>query len=499
MQGSFASIKLVLAAIRGIELSPPARENEPFRERYEARKLYLAEFEKLGGASKDTGEGSGQDSQEILYAKAALIASVARNHFDTDENNDGQRRCRQSLELWARLEDAALVFEGANWICGMLNLLGYYAVFAERFYEGILCLDAAEKVYSAVKAAVRRSPGDFPGNEDVRRDTQKRFLGDETWIGSESRMRIGKYVRDEVLGKLKARLQKIETDAGNPELGKTSSKLIAEIRALTAPLESAEDGEAKQLGKWPEFSMQLCEEHLIQSLFFQAQVFGKLLEKDLSAEYCGRTLQRQYFKFLWKKQNLGEKKAKGGSEEAAEKGDPESEGAEEKRVEGEVGEGQTEKAPLPDPEVKEAQEGPGPAKTGVESAARVPDFDYKDFINNVMGLCMYYSEKLMFRQGAKLLALADEILGDPVESEHEEITMLRASLLHMKANVLRDFFMFTCLTLKESGAEREQSKAGHNHSGAQTGEGNAPGGARLGLGKRGRVCGKRSLRLQGLR
>lgn len=419
MQDSFSTHKLTLASIRELEQRPPQNENEPFKEKYDARERYLAEFDKL--------QQSGDASQESLFVQAVLIASVGQNHFDTDENHDAGNRCRQSLELWARLSEPRLLFEGANWICTMLNFLGFHAVFGERFYEGILCLDAAEKIYKAVKRVVRAESTGFGGSAESCKEAWKQFLK-AGFICAENKIKIGEYLKNEILAKLKTNLKKIHEMANDPEGTKTSSELIAETRSVISQLNltASETQSPVALGKWPEFCMEQCEENYIQSVFFQAQVYGKLLEKDLSAEYCGLTLQRQYFKFL-----VAQAQQK--SQEASKTSDAADEG-----------------------QIKESKEEPMTPQTSYP----VADFDYKDFINNSMGLCMYYSEKLMFQQGARLLSLADEVLGPGKANEHEEITMLRASLLHMKANVLRDFFMFTCLSLKESGAVREESKRG---------------------------------------
>lgn len=416
MQTPFTSHKLSLAKIRELEQRPPQNENEPFKEKYEARKLYLAEFDKL--------RESGDATQESLFMQAILVASVGQNHFDTDENHDAGKRCRQSLEIWAQLTDVKLVFEGVNWVSTMLNFLGFHAVFGERFYEGILCLDAAEKIYKAVKAAVRVDLDSFRGGEKDEKEVWKKFLK-KGFICAKSKEAIGEFVKNEILGKLKEKLEKVREQANDPETNKSSSELISETREMICQLDlpKTEAQNVVELGEWPEFCMEQCEENYIQSVFFQAQVYGKLAEKDLSAEYCGLTLQRQYFKFLRAKEAQATQK----------KTDPPKEN-------------QLKETKTDSPE------------TNPKPTFPVANFDYKDFINNSMGLCMYYSEKLMFQQGARLLTLADEVLGPLVENEHEEINMLRASLLHMKANVLRDFFMFTCLSLKESGMAREESR-----------------------------------------
>jgi hypothetical protein len=387
--------------IKKLEDCPPKNEEQPFAEKYAARNNYNQKLKEL--------EEKDQWNDETHFIKALLLASVARTHFDTDENHDAGVKCKQSLKEFSLIKDAGLLFRGVNWVCLMLNYLGFHAVFGERFYEGILLLDSAEKIYWAVKGSVRRNPQEDWQDEVLRKEVNKMFLcGGE--IREQSKLAIGEFMRTKVLTKLLEHAQTVREWSNNPENTKGSSELIQESRNLIPKFEQPEfaNETITQLTNDPlKFSIEQCEENYIQSVFFQAQVYGKLMEKDLSAEYCGITLQRQYFKFLKMK-----------NEESLNK------------------------------------------KT--ESNNDVPqivhDFDYKDFINNSMGLSMYYSEKLMYQQSSRLLELADEVLGPEHPKETEETTLSRASLVHMKANILRDFFMFMCLTLKEQGSARQESK-----------------------------------------
>ena len=382
-----------IANLRIKEESPPEKEEEPFAQKYEVRKEYIKQLQVL--------ENSEKTCDSTIFMKAILLSNIARNHFDTDENFNAGCECKRSLKLWAKLQDPILLFRGVNWICMMLNFLGFHAVFGERFYEGVLLLDAAEKVYWAVKMSIRRTEEDFSQGEEIAKEIRKLFL-EEGVLQSGARIKIGEFLKT-VLGTLEQHVEKIQKMASDPEQEKESSELIYDTRNLIKGFKEDSDGDFILLSpKALDFTLETCEENYVQSVFFQAQVYGKLMEKDLSAEYCGLTLQRQYFKFLLMKQRNEKNKE------------------------------------LTNPKVQ--------------------GFDYKDFINNSMGLCMYYSEKLMYRQGARLLELANEVLGKPVSGENEELSLLRASLKHMKANVLRDFFMFTCMFLKEEGQTRKESK-----------------------------------------
>lgn len=399
MEKSLESKLLQILEIKKLENRAPAKENEPFAEKYEARKKYKQILEDIAQAKEE-----GDDPK---FLKAVLLASIARTHFDTDENHDAGVRCKKSLEMFSKIEDPLLLFRGINWVGLMLNYLGFHAVFGERFYEGILLLDSAEKIYWAVKAAVKKDPsGDW--NDLASRKLERKLYLDSVHIREESKALVGEYVKGELLAKLLSHARTVREWSTNPELSKNSSELISEVRHLTSKFEhpALESEKFVSIGSDPtDFMMELCEDNFVQSVFFQAQVYGKLMEKDLSAEYCGITLQRQYFKFL---------------------------------------------------KMKEAQ---SKEATNEDSKPQiVADFDYKDFTNNSMGLSMYYSEKLMYGQSCRLLELANEVLGSPHAQESEEVTLLRASLVHMKANILRDFFMFTCMILKESGSARQESR-----------------------------------------
>jgi hypothetical protein len=438
-----------LKQIQKLENTPPEDEGQPFKEKYEARNQYISMLEDLT-KSEDS-------SQEILFFKAVIVSLIGKNHFDTDENNDAGKRCRESLQIWVMLEDEALLFNGIGWIGMMLNYLGFHAIFGERFYEGILLLDSAEKIYKAVKGQIRRSEEDFE-HENLKKEVSKLFLKKGV-IHKLQKKKIGEYTKKEVLEKLKEYLKIVRENTEDPENTKGSSELIHDTRKMIKEFSSTgeEDKDYAETDLEGGFNLELCEENYVQSVFFQAQVYGKLMEKDLSAEYCGLTLQRQYFKFLFMKTEIESKKAKLLKAEETKKENQENEKTKISEVESNNDEKTIKEKKDESSDQSETSKNQNLEEVLIRNNL-VPGFEYKDFVNNSMGLCMYYSEKLMFKQGSKLLTLADEILGEKSETENEEITLLRASLTHMKANLLRDFFMYTCLIVKESGSTRKESK-----------------------------------------
>ena len=383
-----------LSEINNLEFSGPKEEKEPYKEKYQARKKYedLLEdhFDNL--------------SDESVFLRGVLKANLARNYFDTEENHQAKTKCKESLAELVALKNPQLFFNSVTWLTYIMNNLGYHAVLSERYYEGVFYLDISEKIYWAIKSnlvLLQKEKESEPKLEQAnqiqpKENILKTFLSSGA-ISKATMLSVGQYLKDEIISQLSANLEKLKQFTEDPESNLESPQLVRKVFTLTkTPKNLEKDLDILEFD--PEIGhpcMKDLEENYIQTVFFAAQVHAKLMEKDLSAEYCGKTLQRQFFKLeMLKRESSGELKL-------------------------------------------------------------IREFDYKDFCNNSMGLSMYYSENLMYKQSLNLLDLAQSIL---IPEEEEEHYLIKGSLNHMKANVIRDFFLHTCLIFKEEGIQRQESK-----------------------------------------
>lgn len=348
-----------------LEFSPAKEEAEPFENKYEARRKYkslLEEEEKLKQLS----------DSDLNFLKAIVQTNLARNHFDTDQNYEAKTNCKETFECLKKVESLEQLFYSVNSIIYCLNNLGYHSVLGERFYEGVYYLGAAERLYWILKENV------FVANQSTSQNPLKTFLtqGQFTKEGIEQ---IGDFIKNNLIKRLDSNLDTIDLLVNNPESENTPSSILQAILGQVPKFlsEITKGGEVLIDSDNLFFTFDEIEENYIQTVFFLAQVYAKLAEKDLAAEYCGKTLQRQYFKYASDKKNLK------------------------------------------------------------ENELIVRSFDYKDFCNNSMGLSMYYSDKLMFKQATELIDLGEHLLNDNIE-EHN---LLKGSLNHMRGNIIRDFFM----------------------------------------------------------
>ena len=385
-----------------MELQVAVDEKNPYKEKYDARKGYERLLDEMGDLSEE---------ETTLY-RAKIKAYLARNYFDTDQNTDARNFCKDSLADFSTICDPEKLVGEINSIVFCLNNLGFHSVLGERFYEGVYYLTAAERAYRAVKSSLGRNVSDlaflYAGKSEeagagqaIKKDWSraicKVFLKN-AFIPSQMLSQIGEFLKTSILKNLTENLELIQNLSSNPEENVESSELTQKILKMI-PVFSRDLAHKIDINQileinegHPGMDLFEFEDHHIQTVFFLAQVFAKLLERDLSATNCGKTLQRQYFKLICLKKD---------------------------RKEGEV-----------------------------------LDFDFTDFTNNSMGLSMYYSEKLMYKQGLGLLALAEGIL----EGESKQVQLLRGSIKHMRGNLFRDFFMHNALILKEEGPEKLQSK-----------------------------------------
>lgn len=391
-----------ISEIRKAELAPAKDEKNPFEEKYTARKAYKALLTSLAE----------ENDQTFILRRAKLNAFIARNHFDTDENTDARNHCKASLEEFGRVEKAELLCQEINSIVFCLNNLGFHSVLGERFYEGVYYLRAAEGAYWALKGSLGRNEVDMSYlygeksmdsgvggaiKKDWARAIGKVFLA-QAVIPEQMLAQIGQYIKTHILGKLQSDLSEILKLSNDPEQEIESSELTQLVLKKIPDFRrdpTLEIDRKKLVEIEPDYKgmdLRELEEHHIQTVFFLAQVFAKLMERDLSAENCGKTLQRQYFKLIYLKEN---------------------------RIEGEK-----------------------------------LDFDYTDFTNNSMGLSMYYSEKMMFKQGLALLALSEAVL----EGDSKAEQLLRGSVKHMRGNLYRDYFMHNALIIKDEGPDKIQSR-----------------------------------------
>lgn len=220
----------VLTQIKTLERKEASDEEKPFDEKYAARKLYPKLFE-LSESCEDPEIKAG-----ILFY---LNSRLGTNYFDTEENGESSKQYHKAVLNYDEINSEKTQGRFKAELVRVLNNLGFYEVNCENYEKGLEYLKRSETIGDHLREGIPKT------NETNEKKNEENSEAAKEEINVEQK-------KDEKSGKIRV-----------PFFEKTVP------------------------------SAHKIEKHSTLTSFFLAQTYAKMGRRDIAAQYCGKTLERQ--------------------------------------------------------------------------------------------------------------------------------------------------------------------------------------------------------------